>query len=113
MRYRSHCRTRTVQRCDTEGDPAATPGPTAPGFACPTLADGSHVHALPWPGCSVLAGMLCTGQDALCGPRALLCPTCVQPVQAGGLQQPVCTTAAPEGMRQLGTITRCASANPG
>lgn len=48
MRYRSRCRTRTVQRCHTEGDPPATPGPIAP-----TLTDGSHVHALPWPGCSV------------------------------------------------------------
>ena len=82
MRYRSHCRTRTVQRCDTEGDPAATPGPTAPGFACPTLADGSHVHALPWPGCSVLAGMLCPGRDALCWPgcSALARMLCAVPV---------------------------------
>lgn len=96
MRYRSRCRTRTVQRCHTEGDPPATPGPIAP-----TLTDGSHVHALPWPGCSALAGMLCAVS-------MLGCPTCVLPVQ-----QPVGTTAAPEGTRQLGAVTRCASGNPG
>lgn len=44
MRYCSRCRMRTVQRCDTKGDPAKIPGPTAPGSACSALAGGSCVH---------------------------------------------------------------------
>lgn len=150
MRYRSRCRARTVRRCDTKGDPAAAPGPTAPGSACPALAMGhtctlcpgwdvipwlgcsalagmsSHGwDVIPWLGCYPMAGMLCPGRDvipwlgcsALAGMLCVVLMLCCVPrmscvlwepgagsapavplsVQAGGLQQPVCSTAAPEG----------------
>lgn len=68
MRYRSPYRARAVQRCDTQGDPAAPPGRCD---AQTSLLAHAGTHwcdwdTLVWPGCSAwspypaVAGMLCT-----------------------------------------------------
>lgn len=68
MRYRSPCRARAVQRCDTQGDPAAPPGRCDAETSLPAHR-GTHWcdwDTLVWPGCSAwslylaMAGMLCT-----------------------------------------------------
>lgn len=71
MRYRSHCRVRTVQCCDTKGDPPAIPGQLHQGLASRPSPVGHTCMvcpgwgAVPWLRCCSMAGMLFHGWDAV------------------------------------------------